>query len=72
MPQPASPAAGTSSAVPSSGQRPEDDDLKPYVITQEIGKGSFATVYKGYHQVNSHFVPTLYHLLNDASLPDYP
>ncbi|KAF5352277.1 hypothetical protein D9758_011942 [Tetrapyrgos nigripes] len=26
------------------------DDAKPYVIGTEIGKGSFATVYKGYHE----------------------
>ncbi|KAF8573810.1 Pkinase-domain-containing protein [Ramaria rubella] len=32
--------------------RPEDDEVKPYVISQEIGKGSFATVYKGYHQTS--------------------
>ncbi|KAH7106852.1 kinase-like protein [Auriculariales sp. MPI-PUGE-AT-0066] len=29
-----------------------EDDLSPYVISKEIGKGSFATVYKGYHQEN--------------------
>ncbi|CAE6446750.1 unnamed protein product [Rhizoctonia solani] len=27
----------------------DDDEAKPYVITNEIGKGSFATVYRGYH-----------------------
>ncbi|EJD51820.1 kinase-like protein [Auricularia subglabra TFB-10046 SS5] len=26
-----------------------DDDISPYVITNDIGKGSFATVYRGYH-----------------------
>ncbi|KAF9781249.1 other/ULK/ULK protein kinase [Thelephora terrestris] len=29
--------------------REEDEEVKPYVIVAEIGKGSFATVYKGYH-----------------------
>ena len=29
----------------------DDDDVRPYVIVTDIGKGSFATVYKGYHQV---------------------
>ncbi|KAN0139335.1 Protein kinase-like domain containing protein [Lactarius tabidus] len=29
--------------VPSSGKRPEDDELKPYVIIGDLGKGSFAT-----------------------------
>jgi len=28
-----------------------DEELRPYVIVNEIGKGSFATVYKGYHEV---------------------
>lgn len=29
----------------------EDDEARPYVIVSDIGKGSFATVYKGYHEV---------------------
>jgi hypothetical protein len=29
----------------------EDPELHPYVISAEIGKGSFATVYRGYHEV---------------------
>ncbi|GJJ14702.1 hypothetical protein Clacol_008969 [Clathrus columnatus] len=48
--------APTASPGPSKdtlSRRPEDDDVRPYIITQEIGKGSFATVYKGYHQ-NTH------------------
>ncbi|KAI9442103.1 kinase-like protein [Lactarius psammicola] len=36
--------------APSSSKRPEDDDLKPYVIVGDLGKGSFATVYKGYNE----------------------
>lgn len=35
----------------SSTKRPEDDELKPYVIVGDLGKGSFATVYKGYNEV---------------------
>ncbi|PPQ99389.1 hypothetical protein CVT24_005372 [Panaeolus cyanescens] len=27
----------------------DEDDISPYVIVGDIGKGSFATVYKGYH-----------------------
>ncbi|PPQ84964.1 hypothetical protein CVT25_004477 [Psilocybe cyanescens] len=27
-----------------------EDDARPYVIVGDIGKGSFATVYKGYHE----------------------
>lgn len=33
--------------------RDEDEEVKPYIVVAEIGKGSFATVYKGYHQVRS-------------------
>ena len=32
-------------------KRVEDEEIKPYVLTGELGKGSFAVVYKGYHQV---------------------
>ena len=35
----------------SFGKRPEDDDVRPYVLVGDLGKGSFATVYKGYHSV---------------------
>ena len=31
----------------------DDDDARPYVIVEDIGKGSFATVYKGYHEVHT-------------------
>ena len=34
-----------------SRNEPEEDDAKPYIIVTDIGKGSFATVYKGYHEV---------------------
>ncbi|KZP16982.1 other/ULK/ULK protein kinase [Athelia psychrophila] len=33
-----------------SKNEPDDDDAKPYIIVTDIGKGSFATVYKGYHE----------------------
>ncbi|KAF8314498.1 kinase-like protein [Clavulina sp. PMI_390] len=29
--------------------RPDDAEAHPYVLTNEIGEGSFATVYRGYH-----------------------
>ena len=32
-------------------QRVEDLEVKPYVIVSDLGKGSFATVYRGYHEV---------------------
>ena len=38
----------------SSPSRPEKhNDANPYVIVADMGKGSFATVYKGYHEVCS-------------------
>ncbi|KAF8259755.1 other/ULK/ULK protein kinase [Lactarius quietus] len=42
--------------VPSSTKRPEDDELRPYVIVGDLGKGSFATVYKGYNEETRHEV----------------
>lgn len=30
---------------------PTEDDIAPWVVANEIGKGSFATVYRGYHSV---------------------
>lgn len=33
-------------------RRVEDDEVKPYVIVGDLGKGSFATVYRGYHEVS--------------------
>ncbi|KJA23964.1 hypothetical protein HYPSUDRAFT_162958 [Hypholoma sublateritium FD-334 SS-4] len=34
----------------STSKNTEDDDARPYIIVSDIGKGSFATVYKGYHE----------------------
>ncbi|KAI0292215.1 kinase-like domain-containing protein [Multifurca ochricompacta] len=42
--------------TPSSSKRPEDDELRPYVIVGDLGKGSFATVYKGYNEETRHEV----------------
>ncbi|KAJ7672446.1 other/ULK/ULK protein kinase [Mycena polygramma] len=50
-PTPAPMRAGSSST---SGRTEEDEELRPYVIVSDIGKGSFATVYKGYHEDNHH------------------
>lgn len=33
--------------------RPDDAEAYPYVLTNQIGEGSFATVYRGYHVVSS-------------------
>jgi serine/threonine-protein kinase ULK/ATG1 len=38
--------------TPAVSRPPDDDEVHPYVITNEIGKGSFATVYRGYHSVS--------------------
>lgn len=35
-----------------SPRRVEDEEVKPYVIVSDLGKGSFATVYRGYHEVS--------------------
>ncbi|CAK5278630.1 unnamed protein product [Mycena citricolor] len=42
----------TTRSAAGGSQSNEDEELKPYVLVNEIGKGSFATVYKGYHEVN--------------------
>ena len=44
---------------PSSSRRAEDDELRPYVIVSRLGKGSFATVYKGYNEVGHYRAPSL-------------
>ena len=33
-------------------RRLDEEDIHPYVITSELGKGSFAIVYRGYNEVN--------------------
>ncbi|SJL10777.1 uncharacterized protein ARMOST_14171 [Armillaria ostoyae] len=38
-----------STAIPAT-RREEDNEVHPYVILSEIGKGRFTTVYKGYHK----------------------
>ncbi|KAG9127580.1 Serine/threonine-protein kinase [Ceratobasidium sp. 392] len=37
--------------TPAVSRPPDDDEVHPYVISNEIGKGSFATVYRGYHGI---------------------
>ncbi|KAG5644471.1 hypothetical protein DXG03_008295 [Asterophora parasitica] len=41
---------GSSSTAAAASKWSEDDEVRPYVIVGDIGKGSFATVYKGYHE----------------------
>lgn len=52
-PKPHRTSTSTSSNAIAAAKREEDDEVKPYVIVAEIGKGSFATVYKGYHEVSA-------------------
>lgn len=47
-------SAGTANTYTENASgRSDDDELRPYVISGELGKGSFATVYKGYHEVRT-------------------
>ena len=41
---------------PAISRRPEDEEARPYVLAGELGKGSFAVVYKGYHEVCAHII----------------
>ncbi|KAJ7832728.1 kinase-like domain-containing protein [Mycena olivaceomarginata] len=45
MPGPSTRTASASS--PSASRIEEDEELRPYIVVGDIGKGSFATVYKG-------------------------
>ncbi|KAK7052996.1 Serine/threonine-protein kinase [Paramarasmius palmivorus] len=47
---PPTPSRTSSSTGRSRRERDEEHDVGPYVLGSEIGKGSFATVYKGYHE----------------------
>ncbi|KAF9452103.1 Pkinase-domain-containing protein [Macrolepiota fuliginosa MF-IS2] len=53
--QPAPPSRRTASSS-STRRTGSDEELRPYVIVSDIGKGSFATVYKGYHEETHHQV----------------
>ncbi|KAJ7201129.1 other/ULK/ULK protein kinase [Mycena pura] len=43
-------ASSSSASAVAQSRSEEDEELRPYVIVSHIGKGSFATVYKGYHE----------------------
>jgi serine/threonine-protein kinase ULK/ATG1 len=51
MPAPSSGRAASSTTDDVSEEQGEDEELRPYISVANIGKGSFATVYKGYHEV---------------------
>ena len=49
---PSTKRVSSSTSQPSNRREPGDDnEAKPYVVVNHIGKGSFADVYKGYHEV---------------------
>jgi serine/threonine-protein kinase ULK/ATG1 len=52
MPAPSSRRAASSTTDNTSEKQREDEELRPYISVANIGKGSFATVYKGYHEVS--------------------
>lgn len=60
-------------AIPTHSHRPphktheDEDEVRPYVIVGDIGKGSFATVYKGYHEVSCSAVSV--HLISPINIP---
>ncbi|KZS96920.1 other/ULK/ULK protein kinase [Sistotremastrum niveocremeum HHB9708] len=63
MPPSPSPApAGTTQLKGAAASSPEartatdEEEVRPYVLSAEIGKGSFATVYRGYHEVTRQVV----------------
>lgn len=67
MPPTATGAAATKRTTSGGSDRPaltqrraEDEELRPYVIVGDLGKGSFATVYRGYHEVRHTNLSALY------------
>ena len=74
-PSPATPSAPSTSKRTTSStsertdrQRVEDAEVKPYVIVSDLGKGSFATVYRGYHEVRMRYVLALLEVLTLADI----
>ncbi|KAJ7337554.1 kinase-like domain-containing protein [Mycena albidolilacea] len=64
-------AETTSSGLGSVSTSQEDEELCPYIIVSDIGKGSFATVYtEGYHENNhkSVAIKTILHQKLSAKL----
>ncbi|KAK1227007.1 Serine/threonine-protein kinase, partial [Marasmius sp. AFHP31] len=46
----ASPSTSRKPSTQGTSRRESEQEVGQYVIGTEIGKGSFATVYKGYHE----------------------
>lgn len=72
---PSSAAAQPAKRTPSSNterpihRRVEDDEVRPYVIVSDLGKGSFATVYRGYHEVRTSSVIEIVSVYRRSYLP---
>jgi len=52
MPPTAQSSKRTTSTNGGASNDVDDEEVRPYVIVGDIGKGSFATVYKGYHEAS--------------------
>ena len=64
------PVQKTPSSTPQNGKLPQEDpELLPYVLANEIGKGSFATVYRGYHEVSLSLYPSSLSLSSVTAKP---
>jgi serine/threonine-protein kinase ULK/ATG1 len=50
---PNAPTTRRASSNATDSKQAEEEELRPYVIVGDIGKGSFATVYKGYHEAST-------------------
>jgi serine/threonine-protein kinase ULK/ATG1 len=59
---PATAPAATATAAAPPRRLAGDHELRPYVIVGDIGKGSFATVYKAYHEVTAVLPFSPFHL----------
>lgn len=44
-------ADALTAAKKAPSRRIDEEDIRPYVLSGELGKGSFAIVYKGYNEV---------------------
>jgi serine/threonine-protein kinase ULK/ATG1 len=46
-------SSSSSKALGPPNAKQEEEELRPYVRVAYVGKGSFSTVYKGYHEVRA-------------------
>lgn len=63
------PSTSSAAVVLKGPDAPADaDEVRPYILGPQIGKGSFATVFKGYHEVRD--VSHLYINTNECVLQE--